>query len=1103
MKRIGRILLVCGIAFPTMLPLLGQPAGQWNFDSGNLSATAGQPLQYSDVETETGTGFGTTTSFGIPDINGTSAQVMRFPAATNGMGYLMPTPAGPNGGGSLANEYTILLDVLYPQASDAKLRPLINTDGDIFVFGPDLVVSAGNGIGITPDGPFFGSLASNTWYRIGFVVVQEQNTVTAYVNGSRVGVNTITGSGQTGADGRFALLPGSSALILGSTSTNATAGYVNSIQLRDVALNSGQMNALGGPTAAGIPQTIPPIPSFIDTRTPDVNATGVLPTPNIQIVLHQGDTTINGSSIQLSFDGALAPATITPSVPTYTITYAVTNLLDPNSMHGLQLVYQDSVAGFKTNTWSFTVVAYQSIALPAPFIFENFDGVAETTLPAGWVVTNKTTVDHVGFNLADPESDSYLDWVVISTNTLFTAKGADPLIVPPIAVNGALLTAMANNQLAYAESDSRSGNQVQDLFSPDFDCTGKTNVYLSFHSIYQQNQDSLGAVEYSTDQGATWQPALYMLQCCIDGQDAVADIHRFPDGTIDAVTTLQTFVDGGAAWGTNYGFFIGAPITQALAPFISPRVNDDNRESIRVEVLRLAGADGQPKVRLRFLQTGTASWWFAIDNVGLYTINTPVIKTQPQSQTIDAGTPVTFGVEAQGNPPLSYQWKFNGTNIAGATTNTYTIANVSATNAGQYKVVVSNSDGPTLSNPAQLTVVTFPVLLSLPLSQVVDPNATVTFSGSARGGQPLSSRWLFNGTPISGATTNVYTLSGVQITNSGPYQLVFSNSYGAITTAVARLVVFSGSITQELVAHLKFDNNYDDSSGHNNNGTAVGAPGFAAGKIGAGALRYTSAREGSSFNYVTLGTPPDLNFGGTNDFSVSLWAKLTANSWVGDPPFVANKDWTSGGNTGWVLATDGDAHFQWNYREISPNARKDYDGPAGLFGDGNWHHLVVVYVRGGNALTYVDGTRVDTRSIVTATNLATTVDSGLPTNIGQDGKGTYTDGNNVGITNALADDVGIWRRALTPNEAASVYAQGLADQDLSTAGGAPSSLGQITVSASTTTLNFNWTGGVGIKLQKASSLTNPNWQDVSGSEGSSSASEPIGPGDAFYRLIKP
>src|SRR6266511_2166272 len=157
---------------------------------------------------------------------------------------------------------------------------------------------------------------------------------------------------------------------------------------------------------------------------------------------------------------------------------------------------------------------------------------------------------------------------------------------------------------------------------------------------------------------------------------------------------------------------LGAPITQALAPFISPRVNDDNRESIRVEVLRLAGADGQPKVRLRFIQTGTASWWFGIDNVGLYTINTPVIKTQPQSQTIDAGTPVTFSVEAQGNPPLSYQWKFNGTNIAGATTNTYTIANVSATNAGQYKVVVSNSDGPTLSNPAQLTVVTFPVLRS-------------------------------------------------------------------------------------------------------------------------------------------------------------------------------------------------------------------------------------------------------------------------------------------------------------------------------------------------------------------------------------------------------
>jgi hypothetical protein len=258
------------------------------------------------------------------------------------------------------------------------------------------------------------------------------------------------------------------------------------------------------------------------------------------------------------------------------------------------------------------------------------------------------------------------------------------------------------------------------------------------------------------------------------------------------------------------------------------------------------------------------------------------------------------------------------------------------------------------------------------------------------------------------------------------------------TSAVARLVVFSdppnsGAITQDLVVHLNFEGDYTDSSGHNNNGTAVGSPSFAAGNIGASALQFTTFQNGSSYNYVTLGKPTDLNFGDSTDLSVSFWAKMPPNSWRGDPSFVANKDWRSGSNLGWVTATDGDSHFQWNYREAAPNSRKDYDGPPGTFGDANWHHVVVVFVRSGLAYTYVDGVPVDTRSLVDGVNAPTTLDSGLDTNIGQDGTGQYTDGNNVGVTNALIDDVGIWRRALTPQEAAGIYIKGLAGQDLSTA----------------------------------------------------------------------
>ena len=98
---------------------------------------------------------------------------MRFPAATNGMGYLMPDPAAANGGGSTVNEWTLIMDVLYPAASDAVDRPIIDTDGSVFVPGPDFIVSASDGLGSPPSGPYNGLILPNTWYRIGISVTAD------------------------------------------------------------------------------------------------------------------------------------------------------------------------------------------------------------------------------------------------------------------------------------------------------------------------------------------------------------------------------------------------------------------------------------------------------------------------------------------------------------------------------------------------------------------------------------------------------------------------------------------------------------------------------------------------------------------------------------------------------------------------------------------------------------------------------------------------------------------------------------------------------------------------------------------------------------------
>ena len=93
------------------------------------------------------------------------------------------------------------------------------------------------------------------------------------------------------------------------------------------------------------------------------------------------------------------------------------------------------------------------------------------------------------------------------------------------------------------------------------------------------------------------------------------------------------------------------------------------------------------------------------NNASLTVTVKPVISTQPEAQAVIAGQTATFTVVATGTVPLSYQWKKGGTDISGATSNTYTTpSTVIGDNNAVFTVVVSNSTGKTTSNSATLTV---------------------------------------------------------------------------------------------------------------------------------------------------------------------------------------------------------------------------------------------------------------------------------------------------------------------------------------------------------------------------------------------------------------
>ena len=84
----------------------------------------------------------------------------------------------------------------------------------------------------------------------------------------------------------------------------------------------------------------------------------------------------------------------------------------------------------------------------------------------------------------------------------------------------------------------------------------------------------------------------------------------------------------------------------------------------------------------------------------------PAITTQPASQSVTAGSSVSFTVVASGSGTLAYQWAKDGTSISGATSATYTLASVATGDAGSYTVTVSNAYGSTASAAATLAVTT-------------------------------------------------------------------------------------------------------------------------------------------------------------------------------------------------------------------------------------------------------------------------------------------------------------------------------------------------------------------------------------------------------------
>ncbi len=159
-----------------------------------------------------------------------------------------------------------------------------------------------------------------------------------------------------------------------------------------------------------------------------------------------------------------------------------------------------------------------------------------------------------------------------------------------------------------------------------------------------------------------------------------------------------------------------------------------------------AGPDGN----LYYLSRGAS----ALYKITSSSSSAPTITNHPASVTKSVDESVTFSVTASGTNPLQYQWLKNDAPILNANQSAYTIQSVQLTDAGNYKVIVTNTAGQATSNSATLTV----LANTKPVANIITPIENTTYAA---------------GTSISFSGSGTDAEDGTLATNAMSWQINF------------------------------------------------------------------------------------------------------------------------------------------------------------------------------------------------------------------------------------------------------------------------------------------------------------------------------------------
>ena len=105
-----------------------------------------------------------------------------------------------------------------------------------------------------------------------------------------------------------------------------------------------------------------------------------------------------------------------------------------------------------------------------------------------------------------------------------------------------------------------------------------------------------------------------------------------------------------------------------------------------------------------------------------------------------------------------------------------------------------------------VTPASAPEIVVQPVAQSVIETEPVSLSVSANGTAPLAYQWRKDGSAISGATNNLYSIASVALADAGNFSVVVTNSAGSVTSSVVALTVSSLDAYQFKILSLKTNN---------------------------------------------------------------------------------------------------------------------------------------------------------------------------------------------------------------------------------------------------------------------------------------------------------